>query len=353
MTYDNIHHRGTCSKFFCVVAMTFFAAPAFGGGERPATAAPGAAATAPVGATASASAHPAAAGGETAQRMRQDMQSVLSHMAETGALGQHPEHVSLRVEEPARRVTSVGALVDSTSAQSARDGLHVLGATPGSTADRLGLHPGDVIVTVNGTSLRDLGADDRGRALAATTMRTVVEGLPDDATLNVDVVRGGNALTLNAPVQAVYVPAMRVELGDAVDSGGGGSAAAVVAPSPGGGEGCGRISALDLAPRGEHLYAVRILLLDGSTPGPTGSPSFRVGAGEHQLLVAENIPTQALGVGAIATLRRQTSKPLTVTVPPGKTVLLAAKLHLANGSDLSHGTYWDPVAWKEIAESCR
>jgi hypothetical protein len=351
MTYNNIRLRGARTKFFCVVAMTFFAAPAFGGGERPATAAPVTAATAPVGATASASAHPAA-GGETAQRMRQDMQSVLSHMAETGALGQHPEHVSLRVEEPARRVTSVGALVDSTSAQSARDGLHVLGATPGSTADRLGLHPGDVIVAVNGTSLRDLGADDRGRALAATTMRTVVEGLPDDASLNVDVVRGGNALTLNAPVQAVYVPAMRVELGDAVDSGGGGSAATVVAPSPGGGEGCGRISALDLAPRGERLYGVRILLLDGSTPGPTGSPSFRVGAGEHQLLVAENIPTQALGVGTIATLRRQTSKPLTVTVPPGKTVLIAAKLNLANGSDLSHGTYWDPVAWKEIAESC-
>jgi hypothetical protein len=337
MTYNNSHSHGTRTKFFCALAMSVFAAPAFGAGERPAAAAPAAAAPAPA--------------GETAQRMRQDMQSVLSHMAETGALGQHPEHVSLRVEEPARRVTSVGALVDSTSAQSARDGLHVLGATPGSTADRLGLHPGDVIVAVNGTSLRELGADDRGRALAATTMRTVVEGLPDDATLNVDVLRGGNALTLNAPVQAVYVPAMRVELGDAVDSGGG-SSAAIVAPSPGGGEGCGRISSFDVAPRGERLYAVRILLLDGNTPGPQGLPSFRVGAGEHQLLVAENIPTQALGVGAIATLRRQTSKPLTVTVPPGKTVMIAAKLHLANASDLSGGTYWDPVAWKEIAESC-
>jgi hypothetical protein len=348
MTYNDISSRGARTKFLCVAAMIFFSAPAFGAGER--ATAMSTAAAAPAGASNSGQAHPAAGGGETAQRMRQDMQSVLSHMAETGALGQHPEHVSLRVEEPARRVTSVGALVDSTSAQSARDGLHVLGATPGSTADRLGLYPGDVIVAVNGTSLRDLGADDRGRALAATTMRSVVEGLPDDATLNVDVLRGGNALTLNAPVQAVYVPAMRVELGDAVDGGGGSSA--VVAPSAGGGEGCGRISAFDVAPRGERLYAVRILLLDGSTPGPQGTRSFRVGAGEHTLLVAENIPTQAMGVGAIATLRRQTSKPLTVTVPPGKTVLIAAKLHLENASDLAHGSYWDPLAWKEIAESC-
>jgi hypothetical protein len=347
----NITFRSVCTTYgFVVTALAATSIPALGAGERPAVAAP-APVAAPATASAGGPAHPAV-GGETAQRMRQDMQSVLSHMAETGALGQHPEHVSLRVEEPARRVSSLGALVDSTSAQSARDGLHVLGATPGSTADRLGLHPGDVIVGVNGTSLRDLGADDRGRALAATTMRTVVDSLPDAATLSVDVVRAGNALTLNAPVQTVYVPAMRVELGDAAGADGGGGASALPPPVDTG-AGCGHISAFDVAPRGERLYAVRILLLDGNTPGPQGTPSFRVSAGEHRLLVAENIPTQALGVGEIATLRRQTSKPLTVTVQPGKTVLLAAKLHLANATDLNHGSYWDPVAWKEISESCR
>jgi hypothetical protein len=236
-------------------------------------------------------------------------------------------------------------LVDSTSAQSAGDGLHVLGATPGSTADRLGLQAGDVITAVNGTSLRGLGADNRGRALAATTLRSVVDALPDSATVSVDVKRRERTLTLDAPMQAVYVPAMHVALGDAAAGGGGGAPATS-------GDGCGRISAFDLAPRGERLYAARILLIDGSTPGPTGTPSFRVAAGEHQLLVAENIPTQALGVGEIATRRRQTSKPLTVTVHPGQTALVAAQLHLGNTTDLSHGSYWDPVVWKEIAEPC-
>lgn len=342
MTHNGPSISALCGESLFFAALVGFSVAACAAGERSATAAAPATVAAP-----------ASTAGETAQRMRQDMQSVLSHMAESGALGKHPEHVSLRVDEPARRVTTLGALVDSTSAQSARDGLHVLGATPGSTADRLGLHPGDVIVAVNGTSLRELGADDRGRALAATTMRTVVDGLPDSATLSVNVVRAGDALTLNAPVQAVYVPAMRVELGAAADAaagGGGSSAAPQTEPVV---EGCGRISAFDVAPRGERQYAARILLLDGSTPGPEGTLSFRVGAGEHHLLVAENIPTQALGVGEIATFRRQTSKPLTVVVEPGKTAMVAAQLHLANASDLSHGSYWDPVVWRQIAESCR
>ena len=291
------------------------------------------------------------ASADSDQRVRQDMQAAVSHMAESGALGQHPEQTSMRVELPARRVANLGALVDSTSAQNARDGLHVLGATPGSAADRLGLRPGDVIVAVNGTSLRDLGADEHGRALAASTLRSVIDALPDSATVSLDVVRGGATLALNAPLQAVHVPAMRVELGDSATLGGaspgpGGDAMAAVAT------GCGRISAFDVAPRGQRLYGVRILLIDGTTPGPFPTPSFRVAAGEHHVLVAENIPTRELGVGEIATLRRQTSKPLTVVVQPGRTAMVAAQLHPGNASDLSHGTYWDPVVWKQIDEPC-
>ena len=308
-------------------------------GERPAAPAPAAGTGAP---------HAR----ETEQRMRQDMQSMLSHLAESGALGQHPEQLSLQVNEPPRRVSNLGALVDSTSAQNARDGLHVLGATPGSTADHLGLHPGDVIVAVNGTSLRDLGADERGRALAAATMRAVVDSVPDAAPINVQVIRGGSELALTAPMQAVYLPAVRMELGSGVDAahaaGGSATAAAAAVDS-----GCGRISEFDVAPRGERLYAARILLIDGTTPGPQGSPSFRVGAGQHQLVVAENIPTQALGIGEIATLRKHTSKPLSVVVQPGMTAMVAAQFHPGNASDLNHGTYWDPVVWRQIAEPCR
>jgi hypothetical protein len=158
-------------------------------------------------------------------------------------------------------------------------------------------------------------------------MRSVVENLPAAATVDIAVVRGGTALTLAGPATA-----------------------ATTADPPA--VGCGRISSFDVAPRGEHLYGARILLLDGSTPGPGGTPSFRVGPGEHQLLVAENIPTQAHGLGEIATLRRHTSKPLTVVVQPGRTAMVAAQLHLANASDITRGAYWEPVVWRQAEEAC-
>ena len=289
------------------------------------------------------------------QRVRQDMQATLSNLGSSGALGQHPDKVAVSLDEPARRVTSLGALVDSTSAQSARDGLHVLGATPGSNADRLGLRPGDVIVSVNGTSLRDLGADQHGRALAATALKSVVDGLPDDATLQVAVVRGGAPVTLSGPLEPVYLPAMHVELGGAVASADVHPAeplASSAPPAAAASEGCGRISMFDVSPRGEHLYGVRILLIDGTTPGPLGTPTFRVSAGEHQLLVAENIPTTQLGVGEFATFRRKTSKPLIVNVKPGMTAMLAAQLHPDKTTQLNNGGYWDPVVWREVPESC-
>lgn len=247
---------------------------------------------------------------------------------------------SAEADEPGRRLAALGVLVDSTSGQRAQDGLHVLGATPGSAADRLGLRPGDVIVAVNGTSLRSLGSDERGHALASATLKTVVASLPDAASLELEVARGGAQVTLSGPLEAAYMPVTHAASAA--------TAAAPVAAS----EGCGRISVFDVAPRGDRLYAARILLLDGSTPGPRGTPSFRVSAGVHQLLVSENIPTEAMGIGTMASLRRNTNKPLTVTVKPGTTVLIAAQLHLANAGDLSHGSYWDPVAWKEVAEAC-
>jgi hypothetical protein len=289
-----------------------------------------------------------AASSATEQRLRQDVQQMLSRLAASGALGQHPDQVALRLDEPAQRVTNLGILVDSTSAERARDGLRVLGATPGSTGEHLGLRPGDVIVAVNNTSLRSLGADADGRALAAATLKSTVEALPDAAPLRLDVLRDGETLAMNAPLQTVTLPALRMELGAAAlasaDSG-------TVTRTPAG-AGCGRISTFDVASRGDRQYHARIILLDGVTPGPSGGEVYRVAAGEHKLLVAENIPTRQMGFSEIASMRRNTSKELIVIVKPDTTAMVAAQFHPDKGGDLAHGTYWDPVVWREVPESC-
>ena len=236
---------------------------------------------------------------------------------------------------------SLGLLVDSANVQAAREGLRVLGATPGSVADQLGLRPGDVLVDVNGTSLANLGADADGRALAAATFNSSLADLAPATPLRLRVLRDGMLLAMNAPLHAgaTLVAA---------------SATDATADSPSGG-GCGRISTFDVAPRSEHLYRAKILLLDGTTPGPSGTPSFRVSAGTHKLLVAEDIPTREMGVGDFATLRsrRDTSKELSVTIKPNTTALLAARLNTEKAADFAHGAYWDPVIWREIPENCR
>jgi PDZ domain len=283
------------------------------------------------------------------QRLRQDVQMMLSQLAASGAFGEHPEQISLHLDQPAQRVMNLGVLVDSASAEHARDGLHVLGATPGSIAERLGLRPGDVIVSVNGTSLRGLGADAEGHALAASTLRWTVEALPDAAPLQLEVLRGGDPVALNAPVHSVYLPALHMELGAAALAGtqgatNGGSAIA--------GGACGRISTWDVAPPSEHKYHANVILIDGVSPGPSGGETWRVSAGTHRLLVGEDIPIRQFGVGEIASLRRDTHKELTITIQPNTTARVAAQLNLDKAGDVLKGGYWEPVMWREVPESC-
>ena len=286
----------------------------------------------------------AASKGLAEQHLRQDMQLLLSRMSASGMLGDHPEEVHLSIDEPSRHVADLGVLVDSTSGERAHDGLRILGTTPGGSAEHGGLRPGDVIVAVNGTSLKNLGADSDGRALAATTLRSSVN---DAATkLQLDVLRNGDLLAMNVPVQSVFVPAMRVELGSTTVT------AQTSAPSSS--SGCGRISTFDVAPRAERIYHATIEQIDGVTPGPTGQETYRVSAGQHKLLVNEDIPTRQVGIGPDATMRSQRdhSKVLLIDVKPDTTVMVGAKFHQDKANNVRSGEYWDPIVWREKGMSC-
>ena len=58
------------------------------------------------------------------------------------------------------------------------------------------------------------------------------------------------------------------------------------------------------------------------------------------------------GAEFFASLRKSKPKSLTITVKPNTTVLIAARFNEDRTSELNKGGYWDPVAWKEIAETC-
>ncbi|WP_205984876.1 hypothetical protein, partial [Pseudofulvimonas gallinarii] len=46
-------------------------------------------------------------------------------------------------------------------------------------------------------------------------------------------------------------------------------------------------------------------------------------------------------------------KELEVDVEPGVTYFLAARLHRGRSDRILDGGYWEPLVWKERAESCR
>ena len=281
------------------------------------------------------------------QRVREELLAVMTELIESGAFGTPPpQQIALDVDTPAQRVSNLGVLIDS--AHDSSDGLRVLAVTPGGGGERLGLRAGDELVALNGTSLAGGGA--------AATLRQAVDALPNGAPLKFDVRRDGHAQTLSGTQSSLYLPAMHLTVGSgvAVASNAGASTADVAGAAPATEQGCGRISDFDVAPRQQQLHGAKIISIDGVTPGPTGVTSYRVKAGKHTLKVAERIGYRYLSFNEhqrVAGL--EIYKTLVVDVPANTTTLIAAHLNDEKRGQWQNGAYWDPVAWKQTAETCR
>lgn len=285
------------------------------------------------------------------QRVRDEMRALLTELIENGAFGeQSPQQITLSVDAPAQRVSNLGVLIDS--AHAGPDGLEVLGVTPGGSAERMGLRAGDALVAVNGLALTGGGA--------IATLRERVDALPDGGTLSFDVRRDGRARTVSGTLAHVYVPAMHLTVGDATLAARGSGAPPITAADPAdpaataATEGCGRISEFDVGPRQQDLHGAKIISIDGSLPGPTNAKTYRVTPGPHTLQVSERIESRYLSFNdRLRNSNTDRYKTLVVDVLPNTTTLIAARLNPDRRTEWKNGAYWDPVAWKQIAEPCR
>ena len=302
---------------------------------------------APAGAV-DASARGAALDAARERRLREELRVLLLDMVQSGAFGSaSPDQVDVSIEEPSQRVGSLGVLVDSAGAEQAREGLHVLGTTPGGSAERMGLRAGDVITAVNGVGLAGLGSTDDGSARAAALLRDQVSALDADAELAFDVRRDGRGVTVRGPLVSTWLPALRLTLGSSA------TLAASTAPAGPGGS-CGRISIVDVAPRQQGLHAASLNAIDGRLAGVANQTTFRLPVGEHVLEVGERIEARYL---AFNDRQRNSAGPrykrLTVQVAADTTYFVAAQLNEDRRSEWAGGVYWDPVVWREGAEACR
>ena len=306
--------------------------------------------------------HSSAGAGLTVEaRLREEMSVVVMDLIQSGAFGSTaPQQIALNVDAPPQKVSNLGLLVDSKG--DTGDGLHVLAVTPGGNAERMGLRAGDVLVALNGTSLT---ADD-----GAATLRHTVDSLPDGGRLDFNLRRDGHAQTMGGASASMYLPAMHLSIGSgtALASNGQDTSTPISPPSgpsdkqssaygngSTGAEGCGRISAFDVAPRQQQLHAATLIAIDGVTPGPFGARAYSVKPGPHTVKVGERIESRYISFP-----QAQRNAPLfggyktiDVVVEPNKTYFIAARLNDAERNNPTNGAYWDPVMWKEVAEVCR
>jgi hypothetical protein len=301
----------------------------------------------------------AGAGLNVEQRLREEMSVVVMDLIQSGAFGNTaPQQIAVDVDAPPQKVSNLGLLVDSKG--DTADGLHVLAVTPGGNAERMGLRAGDVLLALNGTSL----TADNG----AATLRRTVDSLPDGGRLDFNVRRDGHAQTMGGASASMYLPAMHLSIGSgtALASNGQDTSTPISPPSGpsdkqgsaytgSGEEGCGRITAFDVAPRQQQLHAATLIAIDGVTPGPFGARAYSVKPGPHTVKVGERIESRYISFP-----QKQRNAPLfggyktiDVVVEPNKTYFIAARLNDAERNNPKDGAYWDPVMWKEVAEVCR
>lgn len=293
------------------------------------------------------------ASGLLEQRLRSEIRVLLMDLVQSGAMPAGAGgSASVRVEAPAERASDLGVLVDTRSGSAAKDGLRVLGTTPGGLANRLGFRNGDVIVSVNDVRLADLGDDSDGSARAGHVLRDSLAVLDDGAALVFAVLREGKPLTLNGVKQSVLVPAFSLRVGvDEATS----EETADAQSTTNSSSDCGWINTFDNAPRQQQLHAAVLISIDGEHAPLRTRSSYRVSSGRHVLKVGELIDGRYLGFSQTFRDRGGDDryKTLTVEVEPNTAYSLGARLNSDHLNEWRDGKFWDPVIWSTNRENCR
>lgn len=273
-------------------------------------------------------------------KIEEAFRQTLLRLAQSGDLsgdGRTP----IVIERPAEQTANFGLLIDRDD----DDGLLVLGVLPGASAERIGFRAGDRLIEVDGASLIGAGG--------STRMRNLLAELEQSRDMRFRVLREGREQQLAGTVEAVSLPAMRIELlsEDEVTASLPSSHVAGDADSV-----CGRVTVFPASPRTRDLFPALLIAVDGETPGPSSQDTFRLTPGRHVLTVAERIDERYFSPIANQQRSRRgrdTYQTLEVDVQPGVTYLLAAHFLRDRASRILDGGYWQPVIWKERAESCR
>ncbi len=250
------------------------------------------------------------------------LDSAVIDLLDPSARGDQP----LVIEQPARLRRELAAVVDGRPDDG---GLpRVMAVTPGGAADRMGLRAGDRLLRINDS---DLGADPNAQLRAA---------LDAGPRLALQVQRGDQEASLSGALDALAIPAYRLE----------------IAASEGNRGGCGRLSVVLKPPVSQKLFPALLHEIDGRLAGPSNQEVFRLPSGRHVLKISELIDSDRFsGIENLQRsklLRHERFKYLELDVRADTTYRLGVRWDEDNRSPIREQAYWEPVIWKEVSESC-
>lgn len=212
------------------------------------------------------------------------------------------------------------------------DGVLVRAVTPGGAAERLGVRPGDRLVSVNGESLADAAAP-----------HALLDRLIDSSggEVRLELLRDGQALALAGHASAPQE-----------------GPAAAVAPV----EGCGWVSTVGVPPRvSRNVFDAVITQINGQSTPLEVQNRYRVPAGRNVLVVLELIDRHRLKRVDVQRIRRmhdreraRANKVLVVDVEPGVRYWVGAELleDRLDPESIRENAYWQPVVWESRPEAC-
>lgn len=263
-------------------------------------------------------------------RVDAEIAPLLAKLAEAGELSGHDQQ-PVTIQRPERSHLELGAVVDLRHGDT--EGAKVMAISPGSAAQRMGIEPGDRMLSVNGQPLT--AASDLSEALAAT-----------NGALEIDIRRGGQTLSLQGSADRVTVPAYAMTI----------SAVSSAATTRRGAVGCGRISQILTPPATQDIYTLVIHDVDGRLPAPWGSSAFSLSEGPSTIRVSEAIRhdrfTGNQNRKRHTLFPSERYKTFVLDVAPNTTYRLGARLIRENREDIRGGSYWEPVVWSSFEERC-
>ena len=270
------------------------------------------------------------------QRVRDNLRLLMADLVADGAFGeQSANEIALTIDMPAQRISNLGLVAGIAKP----NGVEVLAVTPGGNAETMGLRSGDTLLSFNGKALGEGDA-------AVARLRGDVSRLPDGGSIALQISRNGEFQNLTGHLSSVEVPAMRLQVGNTLAA-----STADAAATPATGD-CARITTFDVAPRQENLHGAIVTSIDGGLPGPHNATSYRVTPGRHVLKVTERIESRYLTFNDRQRNASDRYKTLDIDVPANTTTMIAARLIPGKSRKWQNGAYWEPVAWKQVAEPC-